>query len=139
MKADHGNSHAQARLDIGQTTSQKFSPAGPLKFPACYKGTVGYVYIITDAISPYIEWKSYNKSSKTSWTIQIRDIHDLSKVDGMSFKTGQVVRWALDKEAVDGLVVTTSGGERFHLSAVVKRNEVFNRLIALGNQTWEVY
>ena len=45
--------------------------------------------------------------------------------------------WALEKQVVDGLVVRTKLGDEYHLTAVMIRDELFNRLIAMGSQMWE--
>lgn len=138
-RADHGNEHAQERLDIGQSTGQISAKAGPQRFPARYDGVAGYVYVTTDAVTPSIRWSSNKDDGQTAWTVNIEDIADLSKIKGMNPKKGEIVRWALDKELIDGLILTTTDGKSYQLGEVFKRNEVFNRLVAIGNQMWEMY
>ncbi len=137
-KASHGNVHAQARLDVSQTTDAKVAQTGPITFPARYEGAAGYVNIATVGPHASISWRSYEKTSETSWVVPIAEIEDLSKVDGMSFKTKHFVQWALDTESINGLLMITRGDKRFHLTEIVRRDEVFNRLIAIGSQMWEV-
>lgn len=137
VRAHHGNTHAQARLDLGQTT-RRVPDAGPFKFPARFNKAPGYIHIATAAMTPSVSWRSHDENLETAWVVMVDDIEDLSKVDGMSVKTKHFVQWALDQESVDGLKLKTSSGECYHLDQVVKRDEVFNRLIAMGNQIWEV-
>ncbi|PHH58401.1 hypothetical protein CDD80_2383 [Ophiocordyceps camponoti-rufipedis] len=59
------------------------------------------------------------------------------KVGGLGWKSKMVVGWALDGHVVDGLVVKTKTGEQRHLTAVMVRDELFNRLVAIGSQMWE--
>lgn len=137
MRAGRGNTHAQARLDLGQTT-REVPDAGPYRFPARYNGAAGYLHLATAAATPSVAWQSHDEDLETAWVVMINDIQGISKVDGMSFKTKHFVQWALDKESVNGLKLTTASGGCYHLDPVVKRDEVFNRLIAMGNQIWEV-
>ncbi|OAA80404.1 hypothetical protein LEL_03890 [Akanthomyces lecanii RCEF 1005] len=137
MRASRGSTQAQARLDLGQTT-REVPDAGPYKFPARYNGEAGYLHLATAAATPSVAWQSHDGNLETAWVVMINDIADISKVDGMSFKTKHFVQWALDKESVMGLKLTMSTGQCHHLDPVVKRDEVFNRLIAMGSQIWEV-
>ncbi|XWX00030.1 hypothetical protein V2A60_008046 [Cordyceps javanica] len=137
VRANLGDTGAQARLDLGQTT-RRVPDAGPFKFPARYNGAAGYLHLATAATTPSVAWRSQDENLETAWAVMINDIDGISKVDGMSFKTKHFVQWALDKESVDGLKLTTSSGECYHLDPAVKRDEIFNRLIAMGNQIWEV-
>ena len=137
LRASRGSTRAQARLDLGQTT-REVPDAGPYKFPARYNGEAGYLHLATAATTPSVAWQSHDENLKTAWVVMINDIADISKVDGMSFKTKHFVQWALDKKSVMGLKLTMSTGQCHHLDPVVRRDEVFNRLIAMGNQIWEV-
>lgn len=137
MRASHGSTRAQVRLDLGQTT-REVPDAGPYRFPARYNGASGYLHLATAAATPSVAWQSHDENLETAWAVMINDIVDISKVDGMSFKTKHFVQWALEKESVMGLKLTMSTGECYHLDPVVKRDEVFNRLIAMGDQIWEV-
>ncbi|EGX96963.1 hypothetical protein CCM_01622 [Cordyceps militaris CM01] len=136
-RASRGDTHAQARLDLGQTTRQ-VPDAGPYRFPALCNGEVGYLHLTTVAATASVAWQSHDENLNTAWVVMVNDIADISKVDGMSLKTKHFVQWALDKESVNGLKLTTLSGECHHLDAVPNRDEAFNRLIAMGNQVWEV-
>ena len=48
-----------------------------------------------------------------------------------------VVGWALGKEVVDGLELTERGGTTWIMTAIRGRDELFNRLISMGDQRWE--
>ncbi|ATY65186.1 hypothetical protein A9K55_004709 [Cordyceps militaris] len=136
-RASRGDTHAQARLDLGQTTRQ-VPDAGPYRFPALCNGEVGYLHLTTVAATASVAWQSHDENLNTAWVVMVNDIADISKVDGMGLKTKHFVQWALDKESVNGLKLTTLSGECHHLDAVPNRDEAFNRLIAMGNQVWEV-
>ncbi|KAK0562507.1 hypothetical protein OC861_005276 [Tilletia horrida] len=73
------------------------------------------------------------------FSIQIEDIVDLSKRGGLGWKAKLLVSWAMDSDIADGLEVITKTGEKFLITAMPRRDEVFNRLIALSpNTTWEL-
>lgn len=47
------------------------------------------------------------------------------------------VAWATNDEVTDGILIRTTTGEQFHLTAIASRDELFNRLVAIGTQAWE--
>lgn len=50
-----------------------------------------------------------------------------------------VVGWATEKEIVDGIVIVDKEGNERHLTAIQLREELFNRLVAMGPQMWEAW
>ena len=73
------------------------------------------------------------------FSIQIDDIAEVRKIGGLGFKGKLVVGWALSSEIADGLEITTREGERIKVTALPRRDEVFNRLVSLGSQRWEMW
>lgn len=65
------------------------------------------------------------------------EIAELKKIGGLGWKTKIIVGWAMNKQIVDGLDITTKDGMELHLTAVVMRDQLFNRLISMGSQMWE--
>lgn len=47
--------------------------------------------------------------------------------------------WALDREVADGIEISVKTGERYVLTAMVLRDELFNRLVAIAGQKWEAW
>lgn len=47
--------------------------------------------------------------------------------------------WATGREIADSLAITDSTGCERHLTAIATRDELFNRLIAMGTQMWEAW
>jgi len=137
-KAAAGEKHARDRLGVvKQPRSQ--AVAGPVSFPARYKGRKGHAYVTATATAPALSWTSDLEDVNPAWTVAIADIQELNKVGGLGWKSKIVVGWALEKEVVDGLVVRTKTGDEFHLTAITVRDELFNRLIAMGSQMWELW
>lgn len=139
MKAKDGNENAQQRLDLGQTTNSSEVMAGPIRFPACYEDNNGYLYVSTAENKPYVRWGRSEKDLEHEWAVLVDDIADLSKVDGINSTHQKFIRGVLDKDAIDGIAITVKDGTRYHISKVVRRDVLFNRLIGLGNQVWELH
>jgi hypothetical protein len=64
-------------------------------------------------------------------------IQEIKKVGGLGWKSKMVVGWAMDREVADGLLVTDKTGNQKQLTAIALRDELFNRLVAIGAQMWE--
>ena len=58
---------------------------------------------------------------------------------GFGWKGKMVVGWALGREVVDGLEIVDREGNHHVLTAIKGRDELLNRLIAMGNQKWECW
>ena len=61
----------------------------------------------------------------------------MKKVGGFEWKAKIVVGWALDTEVADGLEIVEKNGSTWKVMAVPWRDELFNRLVAMGGQKWE--
>lgn len=129
---------AQARNRLGVVNKRPDDrPSGPICFPARCGGKKGHAYITATATSPALSWTSKIEDVNPAWTVAIEDIRELKKVGGLGWKSKILVGWATQREVVDGLVVRTKDGKEHHLTAVMIRDELFNRLIAMGHQMWE--
>lgn len=64
-------------------------------------------------------------------------IQGVRKLGGLGWKSKIIVGWATDREISDSLAITDVTGCERHLTAITTRDELFNRLIAIGTQMWE--
>ena len=64
--------------------------------------------------------------------MQIQDIAELKKIGGLGWKTKLVVGGLLGMEVIDALSLITTKGDVVTLTALPRRDELFNRLIALS-------
>jgi len=136
-KAAAGAHHARDRLGAVRT---KPSPAtGPVRFPARYKGRKGHAYITVTATTPALSWTSKIEDLDPAWTVSIGDLAELKKVGGLGWKSKIIVGWATEREIADGLVVKDRQGHEWHLTSILERDELFNRLVAMGSQMWEAW
>ncbi|KAH8789560.1 hypothetical protein F5882DRAFT_493999, partial [Hyaloscypha sp. PMI_1271] len=137
LKAAAGAEHAKNRL--GVLRSGNLVTAGPIDFPCRYKGKKGHAYITTTATSPAVSWTTEKEDIDPIFSIAIADIAEIKKVGGLGWKTKLVVGWATDREIADGLLIVDKDGNQKQLTAIALREELFNRLIALGKQMWEAW
>ena len=141
-KAKAGSGKAKDRL--GVIAHHKHFD-GPVEFQARHKGHKGRVYISTKATIPALAFSTDVKSDvdeghiHPAWSIAVADIVELKKVGGYGWKAKLIVGWALDREIADGLEIVTSRGETFKITACPLRDELFNRLVAMGGQKWEAW
>ncbi|KAI8691953.1 hypothetical protein NCS56_00189400 [Fusarium sp. Ph1] len=136
-KAKAGARHAKNRLGVVKGQEQPNPATGPIRFPARYKGKKGHAYITATATTPAVSWTSDIGDVKPAWTVTIGEIAELKKMGGLGWKSKIIVGWAMGSEIVDGLMIKTKDGRELHLTAVVMRDQLFNRLISIGQQMWE--
>ena len=136
IKAEMGSEHAKNRLGI---LPKQTAPSGPVDFKARYKGEKGTVYISTTATVPCVSFTTSSVGGEPYpvFSIAIGDIKELRKFGGLGWKAKLVVGWAMDREIADGLEIIDREGNRWNLTAIYLRDELFNRLVAMGEQKWE--
>ncbi|KAI0640339.1 hypothetical protein C8Q77DRAFT_1045453 [Trametes polyzona] len=130
---------------------------GPTSFSARVKGKKGRLLVVTGAASPCLAWvpekplrAALTAPSKipgkggddaegipAEFTIGLSDIVSLRKLGGFGWKGRLVVGWATGRDVVDGLEVVDRFGERRVFTAIRGRDELFNRLLSIGKQSWE--
>ncbi|KAI8980639.1 hypothetical protein BD414DRAFT_516358 [Trametes punicea] len=130
---------------------------GPTSFSGRMHGRKGRLLLVTGAASPCLSWvpekplrSALMAPSKipgkggdeaeglpAEITIGLSDIVSLRKMGGFGWKGRMVVSWATGRDVVDGLEVVNRWGERWVFTAIRGRDELFNRLISMGKQSWE--
>ncbi|KAL9101654.1 MAG: hypothetical protein Q9163_003110 [Psora crenata] len=139
-----GSAHAKNHLGVLPKNTET-QTTGPVDFKARYKGDKGWVYISTNTTIPSVSF-SYSSTDATGqepekagakWSVPVHDIKELKKVGGLGWKSKIVVGWATGKTVADGLEIVDRKGATYKLTAIRMREELFNRLISIGNQKWE--
>ncbi|OJD39935.1 uncharacterized protein BKCO1_2000319 [Diplodia corticola] len=74
-----------------------------------------------------------------AWSVPVAEIRELKKIGGYGWKTKLVVGWAMNREVADGLEITDKTGAVWKVTALPLRDELFNRLVAMGGQKWEAW
>lgn len=146
LKATAGSTPAKNRLGaIERDIHSQIS--GPVDFKARYHGKKGHVYISTKATIPCVSYTTDPTVEKIGsqdrddlhpvWSVAVADIRELKKVGGFGWKAKLLISWSLDRDIADGLEITDREGSVWKLTAMPLRDELFNRLIAMGGQKWE--
>jgi hypothetical protein len=148
LKAKVGDTHARNRLGAVPKKDEDLTD-GPVEFKARFEGHKGNVYITTKATIPCIAFSTDKTIEKIGsrdredlhpqWSIPVGDIVEIKKVGGYGWKAKLVIGWAMGREVADGMVITTRDGKTTRLTAMALRDELFNRLIAMGGQKWECW
>lgn len=146
IRATIGSEDAKNHLGILPKADEEFI-SGPVDFVARYKGTKGHVILSTSASVTSVSFRKNSSEGSGRlldtgketplWSIPVREIQELKKVGGLGWKAKLVVGWATDRQVADGLEIVTKGGEVYKITAIPLRDELFNRLIAMGGQKWE--
>ncbi|KAH7629631.1 hypothetical protein B0T09DRAFT_343560 [Sordaria sp. MPI-SDFR-AT-0083] len=151
VRAKLGSHHAKERLDI-VPPKDEVPVSGPVKFDCRFDGKKGHCYVSTTATIPSIAFATGKDDEGTTviagkeredikpvWTVAVADIVELKKVGGYGWKAKIVVDWSMEREVKDGLEIITTEGKTFKITAVPLRDELFNRLVAMGGQRWEAW
>ena len=159
-RAVAGSGHAKDHLGILPSKSEmrNADTEGPITFKGRCHGRRGAVFI-DSSISPpssdghlprspcvYFstdteanEEIEHGKRSKISWAVSIADIAEVKKIGGLGWKGKLIVGWATEREVKDGIEITTKTGKVHRATAIKEREELFNRIISMGQQIWECY
>lgn len=118
--------------------------SGPVDFKARYHGHKGWVYISTTAAVPSVSFSRHpsngtgdDENKNAAFSIPVQDIRELKKIGGLGWKAKIVVGWATGRTVQDGLEIVDKNGMTWKLTAIQLREELFNRLIAMGGQKWD--
>ncbi|KAB8338771.1 hypothetical protein FH972_021716 [Carpinus fangiana] len=147
LKANVGNTKAKNRLGVVPRPRPELFISGPIEFNARFHGRKGHVYIVNKATIPCVAFTTDSTVEKIgtqdredlhpAWSVAVADIKELKKVGGFGWKARLVVGWALDRQVADGLEIIDKRGNTWKVTAMPLRDELFNRLIAMGGQKWE--
>jgi len=148
VKAAAGSTHAKNRLGAVPPRGVDLT-SGPVEFKARFDGKKGHVYITTKATIPSIAFSTDKTIEEIGsvdredlhplWSLPVGDIMEIRKVGGFGWKARLVVGWAMGREVADGLVITDRRLNEYRITALPLRDELFNRLVAMGGQKWECW
>jgi hypothetical protein len=73
------------------------------------------------------------------FSIAIDEIVSCRKLGGLGFKGKLIVGWALESQVADGIELITEDGKTHVITALPRRDEIWNRLVSMGSQQWELW
>ncbi|KAF5673871.1 hypothetical protein FHETE_3258 [Fusarium heterosporum] len=147
LRGKTGTESAKRRIGACESREQP-SIAGPVEFVCRWEGHKGYVYLTTDTAAPclcFTKKSSVDLDSpeyhevRPSWIILVADITALNKYTGYGTKAKLAAGWALEVEIMDGIEIIDREEKPTLITAMARRDELFNRLCAIGNQKWEIW
>ena len=143
VRAVAGSDHAKNHLGVLPKPGEEVV-SGPVDFKGRYKGHKGWIYVSTMATIPSVSFSreasdgsgdAENKNA--AFSLPVQDIRELKKIGGLGWKAKIVVGWATGRTVADGLEIVDKTGATWKLTAIQLREELFNRLAAMGGQKWE--
>lgn len=160
-----GSRHAKERLGVVPPKKGHADVAsGPVEFKARHGGKKGHVYLGTAATPAVVAFSTETHNDLATevaagggvvkgheeqgddkrmvhamWSVAVADIVELKKFGGYGWKAKLLVGWSLERKIEDGLEIKTTGGKSYRITACPLRDELFNRLIAMGGQKWEAW
>ena len=137
VKAAAGFERTKNRVGVVKYPPQW--PAGPVDFPARYRGKKGHLYITVTATNPAISWTTEKDDIDPVFTLAIADIQEIKKAGTLGWKTKLIVGWSTSREIADGILLVDTEGNKRQFTAIALRDELFNRLVAMGNHMWEAW
>ncbi|KAI0418262.1 hypothetical protein F5X98DRAFT_386477 [Xylaria grammica] len=148
VRAKAGSRPAKNRLGVVPPADAQLL-TGPVDFKARYSGRKGRVYITTKSTIPAVGFSTDVGGEMAGdeekgelhprWSMAIGDIKEVKKIGGYGWKAKLVVGWSLGREVRDGLEITDRLGYVRRVTALPLRDELFNRLVAIGGQKWEAW
>lgn len=133
LRAKAGRESAKNRLDVLPSKGNALIKEGPSKFSVRSAGKSTELMIGADGVL----------SLEGHWKVHVNQITELRKISGLGMKSRLAVGWALeldqnDGHVKDGIELRDRSGEAYILTAVAHRDQLFDRLCAMGQQNWEV-
>jgi hypothetical protein len=130
VRAKAGRQSAKNRVGVlRRESSQLRTSASPLMFRARSQSREGQVHVSADGVISF----------EDLWNVHVNDITELKKHSGVGLKTKLVISWAMDLDVQDGLEIKDRSGTCYILTAVIQRDQLFDRLCAMGPQRWDVW
>lgn len=143
VRAKAGSNDAKNHLGVLPKPGEEIV-SGPVDFKGRYQGHKGWIYVSTTATIPSISFSREAsdgsgdaENKKAAFSVPVQDIRELKKIGGLGWKAKIVVGWATGRTVADGLEIVDKNGTTWKLTAIQLRDELFNRLVAMGGQKWE--
>lgn len=143
IRAALGSDKAKSHLGV-LSKEKDLIYAGPSDFKARYKGKQGWLYITEDS-NPALSFTTAEPRPDGSHTdeeplltVPVEDIKVLKRATAFVSNVGEIAaNWAEDKKLLGSIEIEDLAGKDWRFTALPERDELFNRLVALGSQKWE--
>ena len=138
-----GSSTAKSHLGV-LPKEEDLVYAGPTDFKARYNGKKGWIHLTTSITAPTLVFTTQEKEpikglvdKDVEVSISVDDIHLLKRAAAFSNKIGEkATELSEDRELLGALEVQDASEKTWRFTALPERDELFNRLVAMGSQKW---
>ena len=117
--------------------------AGPSEFKCRFEGKHGWA-VITESASPSLLFTHDDPRPRRSkklepvFEIAAKDIKRMKRATAfVNTAVESVAAFSSDKELLASLEIEDEKDKTWRLTAMPERDELFNRLVAIGGQRWE--
>lgn len=147
VRAAAGNEKAKGHLGV-LPKEKNLVYAGPSEFKGRYQGKEGWLYI-TETAEPYLVFTKADARTaagkspeRAELTIPIKEIKRLKRATAFANKPAEMVaKYSEDHDLLGSLEISTAdtnqANDVYRFTAIPERDELFNRLVAIGQQRWE--
>jgi hypothetical protein len=147
VRAAAGSEKAKGHLGI-LPKEKNLVYAGPSEFKARYQGKAGWLYI-TESVEPSLIFTKHDARTpagklveQAELTIPIKEIKRLKRATAFANKPAEMAaNYSEDKDLLGGIEISTAdtnqANDVYRFTAIPERDELFNRLVAMGQQRWE--
>jgi len=144
VRASAGSEKAKGHLGV-IPKPKRLIYAGPSEFKARLGGKSGWLFITTAGSGSHMLFLNERPSLvdnplelPASWEIPINNITQLRRATASSSKfVEKATAWSGDGELLGSLELKDGTGKTWRFTALPERDELFNRLVAVGCQKWE--
>ncbi|KAH8204192.1 hypothetical protein TruAng_001612 [Truncatella angustata] len=151
MRAKRGTDSAKQRVGVVPTSKNDNPTLSRTEFEGRVNGRLGTVHLDLEGPTPRISFQSETHGTKElmhledkagspdDFSVPINDIISLTKHSGTGFKSKLFSSWATNRETRDSIRIEDSMGHDYVITAIAFRDELFNRICAIGTQRWDIY
>ncbi|KAK5469106.1 hypothetical protein LTR55_011370 [Exophiala xenobiotica] len=148
LAADHvraamGSEKAKCHVGV-LPKSTSIIYAGPSEFKCRFEGKQGWA-VITKTATPSVLFTRGDPRPKSAkkpesvFEIAVKDITRVKRATTCANPAAEsIAAVSSDKELLASLDIEDQNGKLWRLTAMPERDELFNRLVAIGSQRWEV-
>jgi hypothetical protein len=142
IRAATGSQKAKGHLGVLPKT-KSIIYAGPSEYQCRYEGKRGWA-VITESAKPSLLFTrddprliSFDKLEPVL-EIAVEDIKRMKRATAfVNSAIEAVVGFSSDRKLLSSLEIENKEGKTWRLTAIPERDELFNRLVAIGTQRWE--
>ena len=135
VRAKTGSEKAKGHLGV-LPKPKNLIYAGPSEYKARFDGKKGWVYITKSSV--LFSTKEKGDRSDPVFEIPFEDISRLKRATAFANTAAEMAAdWGTEKELLGSVEIDTPEGKTWRLTALPERDELFNRLVAIGKQKWE--